>query len=129
MSAEDLIQRGLDWLEEQRKAHMSRTVTYRRGADSVELLATVGETRTEVDDGYGVVVEQRTRDYIVAAADLTLGGSPTLPERGDEIVEERDGQSYVYEVHDLGSEPHYHFCDPSGKTLRIHTRHVSVEGP
>jgi len=125
----DLLQDGLDWLEEQRKAHLSRTVTYRRGADSVELLATVGATRYEVDDGYGVVVEQEMRDYIVAAADLVLGGQRTLPERGDEIVEIRDGQAYVYEVQDLGAERHYALCDPSGRTLRIHTRQIAVEVP
>ena len=47
----DLLENGLDWLEEQRKAHMTKTVTYRRGASTVEVAATVGATRFEVDDG------------------------------------------------------------------------------
>ena len=40
----DLLQDGLDWLEEQRREHLSRTVTYRRGASSVDVPATVGDS-------------------------------------------------------------------------------------
>ena len=28
-----------------------------------------------------------SRDYLITAADLVLGGTPTLPERGDRILE------------------------------------------
>jgi len=122
----DLLQDGLDWLEEQRKEHLTRAVTYRRGASSVQVAAMVGATRFEVDDGYGLVVEQEMRDYIIAAADLVLDGEQMLPERGDEILEERDGVTYVYEVMELGAQQHYRFCDPAGKTLRIHTKHVET---
>ena len=122
----DLLQEGLDWLEEQRREHLSRTVTYRRGSSTAQVPATVGATRFEVDDGYGLIVEQNMRDYIIAAADLVLNGEQTLPERGDEILEERDGVTYVYEVMELGAEQHYRFSDPAGKTLRIHTKHVGT---
>jgi len=125
----DLLQDGLDWLEEQRREHLSRTLTYRRGPHSVDVPATVGATRFEVDDGYGLVIEQQMRDYLIATADLVLDGEQTLPERGDEILEERDGVTYVYEVMELGAEQHYRFCDPAGKTLRIHTKHVDTIQP
>jgi len=125
----DLLQEGLDWLEGQRREHLSRTVTYRRGSSTVELPATVGATRFEVDDGYGLVIEQEMRDYLIATADLVLGGEQTLPRLGDEILEERDGVTYVYEVMELGAEQHYRTCDPAGKTLRIHTKHVETVEP
>jgi len=125
----DLLQEGLDWLEGQRREHLSRTVTYRRGSSAVELPATVGATRFEVDDGYGLVIEQEMRDYLIATADLVLGGEQTLPRLGDEILEERDGVTYVYEVMELGAEQHYRTCDPAGKTLRIHTKHVETVEP
>ena len=121
-----MIQEGLDWLEEQRKVHLKRTVTYHRGAFSVEIDATVGATRFEVDDGYGTVVEQEIRDYILASSDLVLDGEQVLPQRGDEIREVRGGVTYVYEVMDMGPERPYRFCDPAGKTLRIHTKHVDT---
>jgi hypothetical protein len=125
----DLLQDGLDWLEQQRREHLSRTVTYRRGAFAAQVPATVGATRFEVDDGYGLVIEQQMRDYLVATADLVLDGEQTLPERGDEILEECDGVTYVYEVMELGAEQHYRTCDPAGKTLRIHTKHVETVEP
>ena len=58
-----------------------------------------------------------------------LDGAQTLPERGDEILEKRNGVTYVYEVMELGAEQHYRFCDPAGKTLRIHTKHVETVEP
>jgi len=125
----DLLQDGLDWLEEQRREQLSRTVTYRRGSSTVQVPATVGATRFEVDDGYGLVIEQEMRDYLIATADLVLDGEQTLPERGDEILEEREGVTYVYEVMELGAEQHYRTCDPAGKTLRIHTKHVETVEP
>jgi len=123
----DLIQQGLDWLEGQRKAHLSRTVTYRRGAFSVEVLATVGATRFESDDGSGMVVEMESRDYLIASADLVLDGQQVQPERGDQVLETRDGATHVYEVMDLGPEKHFVTCDPNGLTLRIHTKLVGTE--
>ena len=123
----DMLQQGLGWLEEQRKAHLSRTVTYRRGSSSVEVLATVGATQFEADDGSGIVVEMEARDYLIASADLVLDDQQVLPARGDEILEEQDGVMQVYEVMDLGPEKHFVTCDPDGRTLRIHTKLVGTE--
>ena len=121
--SDDVLQGGLDWLEGQRRAHMSRTVTYRRGASTVEVPATRAATRYEVDDGYGTIVEQDMRDYLVAASDLVLG----LPEPGDDILDEIDGVTHVYEVTTLGGERHYRVCDPDRNTLRIHTQYIGTE--
>ena len=123
----DLLQSGLDWLEGQRRQHMTRTVVYGRGDLTVTVPATVGSTRFENDDGYGLVVEQEMRDYIVAASDLVLDGQAVTPEIGDEVREERGSQTFVYEVMTLGPEPHYRACDPAGNTYRIHTKHVRTE--
>ncbi|MFO7958338.1 MAG: hypothetical protein R6X33_14725 [Candidatus Brocadiia bacterium] len=120
----DLLQEGLDWLEGQRREHLSHEVTYRRGAAEATVPATVAATRFEVDDGTGMILEQETRDYLIATADLVLEGRNVLPERGDEIV---DGAE-VYEAMDLGPERHYRFCDPDRTTLRIHTKLVGTEG-
>ncbi len=122
----DMLQTGMDWLEEQRKSHLSRTVTYRRGALTAEVAATVGETVFEEDDGHGIIIEQQVRDYLVAAVDLVLGGEGIEPKRGDRIEEARGSRTHVYEVSSVGTRPPCEFCDPSGKTLRIHTRQVEV---
>ena len=50
----DLLAKGSEMLDRTRRAHLSRTVVYRRGADSVEIAATVGSTAFDRTDEYGV---------------------------------------------------------------------------
>ncbi|MCL6507837.1 MAG: hypothetical protein K6T59_12500 [Bryobacteraceae bacterium] len=79
----DLLQTGSDWLADQLKTHASRQVVYRRGAQQVAVQATVGRTLLKLDDGFGGVrMEWTDRDFLIHAADLVLGGTATLPERG-----------------------------------------------
>jgi len=114
-------------LETKRTQYASRVVTYARGVPSVEVLATIGKTTFEVDDGYGVLVRHESRDFLVLAADLILGDGPTTPERGDRIRETQGSQVFVYEVTAPGKEPCWRYSDPFRKTLRIHTKQVTVE--
>ena len=124
----DLLQTGSDWLADQLKTHASRQVVYRRGALQVAVQATVGRTLLKLDDGYGGVrMEWTDRDFLVHASDLVLGGSQTLPERGDLIREMQGGKTFVYEVLAPGKEPAWRWSDPFRKVLRIHTKLVGVE--
>ena len=84
----DLLQIGSTWLEGQRHAHISRPVTYIRGAGSVQLQATVGRTVFDQEDQFGVLHRTETRDYLVRSADLAFAdGIRTLPRVGDRIRE------------------------------------------
>jgi hypothetical protein len=103
-----------------RTAHLSRQVTYSRGVDSVELAATVGHTTFEIEDGYGAVEKWESRDFLVAAAELMLGGALVQSQSGDKIT---DGGK-VYEVMAPGKEDVCRPSDPYGVTLRIHTKQV-----
>ena len=123
----DLLEQGSAWLEEQRVQHMSRTVTYWRGEDSVAVQATIGRTVFEVDDGMGILEKIESRDFLILTIDLVLGGQATLPQRGDRIKETQGDKVYVYEVLAPGNEPHYRFSDLYRKTLRIHSKQVDVE--
>jgi hypothetical protein len=123
----DLLDKGSNWLEGQRKKHATREVTYRRGAESVVVKATIGRTVFEQDDGTGVIVRTQVRDYLIDTVDLVIAGQPTLPEKGDRIEETDAGKKYVYEVLPLGSEPHWRYSDPYRRTLRIHTKLVATE--
>jgi len=123
----DMLRDASAWLEEMRHEHRTVPVTYVRGHEAVELQATVGRTIFEQRDDYGVLERVESRDFLVRAEDLVVGGDRTLPERGDRIREEQDGKVYVYEVMAPGREPHYRFSDPYRKTLRIHTKQVDVE--
>lgn len=123
----DLLQQGSDFLEHQRHAHLSRPVTYARGAESVGLNATVGRTVFEQADEFGIVQRTESRDYLLRAQDLVLAGSLTEPRVGDRISETADGTLWTYEVMAIGGEPHYRFSDPERRTLRVHTRLISKE--
>ena len=124
----DLLEGGSAWLDAQRVKFMSRVVSYTRGKDAVAVHAMIGKSVFEVDSGFAVLERIESRDYLVPAAELVLGGETTLPARGDRIKEtDGSGKVFVYEVMAPGSEPHFSFSDPYRKTLRIHTKFVGTE--
>lgn len=125
----NILQQGADWLEEMRHRHATVEVTYARGTDSVPVLATIGRTVFEVDNGRGILEKFETRDFLIRTEDLVLGGGPVLPERGDTIRETQGPTVHVYEVMAPGKEPHYRYSDPFRKTLRVHTKHVGTDLP
>lgn len=123
----DILETASTWLEGQRLKYRTRMVTYVQSGDEVELAATIGRTQFEVDDGYGVIERTESRDFLVTAAELVLAGTPTLPERGDQIRETQDTTVFVYEVLAPGKEPHWRYSDPYRRTLRIHTKQIDTE--
>jgi len=123
----DLLEEGAAFLEDQRHRHMSRAVTYQRGAQSKELLATIGRTEFEQADDAGLIHRTQSRDFLIRTADLDLGAGPTLPLAGDRVRETVDGTVFVYEVNAPGGQPPWRYSDPFRKTLRIHTKHVDTE--
>jgi len=123
----DLMRWGSDWLEEQRNALMARPVTYVRGNQSIDLPASIGRTIFRLDKGSGATERYEARDYLILSRDLILGGTPTLPLRGDRIREAAGNRIFVYEVLAPGNEPHFKYSDGYRKTLRVHTKLVATE--
>lgn len=114
----DLLDKASVWLEDQRTRHLTRMFTYRRGAASIPVAATLGKTAFELDDGAGAVLRVESRDYLILAAELTIG----LPEPGDQIID----QGVVYAVMPFGNEPAWRYSDGYRRTLRIHTKQVDT---
>jgi len=112
----NLLAYGIGWVARKLIAHASRPIVYRRGANEVAVNAVVGRTLLKLDDDYGGVrVEWTGRDFWVVADDLVLGGQKTLPQRGDQILENEDGRTVIYEV----LAP----CDePDHVMIRIHAK-------
>ena len=123
----DILEQAAAFLGRMRVAHLSRTVTYQRGADSVDVAATVGKTQFEIDSGYGVVETFQSRDFLIAATDLVLGGEQVEPRQGDRVRETIGETVHVHEVMAPGKAPCWRWSDPYRTTLRIHTKEVSVE--
>jgi hypothetical protein len=124
----DLLEKGSTWLEDQRTRHLTRLVAYQRGADSVEIKATIGRTVFEQADDFGVIQKTESRDFLVLAADLVLNGERVLPRPGDHVREAQGDQVFVYEVMAPGTEPPFRYSDTYRQTLRVHTKHVATEG-
>jgi hypothetical protein len=124
----DLLAQGAAWLENQRHEHLTRTVVYQRGAESVELAATIGSTQFEQADEYGTVRRTESRDYLVRAVDLVIAGEQALPKPGDQVREADGSVTFTYEVMAPGNEPPWRYSDPYRQTLRIHTKYVAREG-
>ena len=122
----DLLQTGSNWLESQRHDHLSHAVTYCRGAESVELNATVGRTTFEVEREFGVE-KVESRDFLIRSQDLVLSGQQVEPCQGDRIKETVGESVLVFEVMAPGDEPPWRYSDPGRKTLRIHTKQVDTE--
>ena len=118
----NLIKDGMAWLTAQLNAHAASLVTYTRGADSVQVYATKGRTKFEVEDGYGTRIETEVLDFLILAADLVLAGCLVEPQRGDRIADV--GSTIVYEVMAPGGEQDWRYSDPYRQTLRIHTKRV-----
>ena len=123
----DLLEKASAWLEDQRVKHTTRKVVYQRGAESVQVAASIGRTVFEQTDDAGVIVQYEARDFLVLANHLVLGGQCVLPERGDRIREMQSYKTFVYEVLAPGKEPCWCYSDPYRKTLRIHTKQVDQE--
>src|SRR5690606_26035813 len=113
----NLLEQGAAWLDEQRHAHATTTVTYRRGDHHVEVPATVGQTVFRLDQGDAGTLRIVTRDYLIRRAELILDGDLALPQRGDTVEELIDGATVTHEVHAPNGEPEWRFSDPYRNVL------------
>lgn len=128
----DLLEQGAQWLNDQQREHTSRMVIYQRGELNVEVPATIGRTVHDVENTHGVIEKVETRDFIIRAQDLLLGGSPISPQRGDRVKETVGETTLTYEVMSPGTSTgssHYRFADPYRLAFRIHTKHIATGAP
>ncbi|RLC78695.1 MAG: hypothetical protein DRI61_09445 [Chloroflexi bacterium] len=116
----DMMNDGSEWFAEQIKANCSEPVVYHRGAESVSLSATIGNTEFEVADEYNTIQTFRSRDFIITKSDLIIGGSATYPVAGDTVVEGAE----TFEVVSPGGSQCYRE-DDYGQLYRIHTKKLS----
>lgn len=117
---------GASWLSDQLKQSAGESIIYRRGTDAIELVATIGATEYEADDGYGITVRLTSKDFLFEAAELILGGRVTVPQAGDVIDVQTCGGYERWEVMPITSGGQCYNLDPQGIRLRVHTRQTKV---
>ena len=113
MTPMNMLYNGLDWLAKKQKRHVSSRVYYYRDAICHPVMATLGRTKFDVEDDYGMRITAHAIDFLINAADLEL-----VPQVGDRI--HCDG--IVHEVLELGAAGCWCWCDPHGIKRRIHTK-------
>lgn len=124
--AADLLQSAHAWQEQMRRVHCTHLVTYHRAAETVEVPATVDRTVHALAGGYGPGVEVETRDFLISASDLVLGGVPTEPRRGDKITDTVGGVAVTYSVAGPGGGvPDWIYADANRLTFRVHVLQVN----
>ena len=112
----DLLNDGLKWLADKRKAVMSSEITYRRSSIELTLLATIGKPDVDVADDNGLRISASMIDFLITASDFEA--TFTAPKRGDVIVYD----DRIYEVMDFGGQGIWRWSGYPGSTMRIHTK-------
>ncbi len=119
---DDQLERGLKRL----RSVAGKTVTYRRGAQSVAWNVIVGQSDYTTTDDSGMPVSNQTRDFMGAGAELVLGGERIDPHVGD-VIEESDGiRVRTHFVTALGDDQPWRWCDAGRSTLRVHTKERGI---
>jgi hypothetical protein len=119
----DLLQSASTWISGQLKEHVSQTVTFRRGTQTVSVQATIGNTLFESHGELGPSVQIKTRDYLIETDDLVLGGVAVLPQR-DDIIVDASGDEYTILPTDDGV--YWRDSDPYRVRIRVHTKQVRI---
>ncbi|MDB5310679.1 MAG: hypothetical protein JWO38_4881 [Gemmataceae bacterium] len=78
----------------------------------------------------GASVSTAERDYLVPVASLVLGGSRTLPQKGDQVtdpnvLDPQTGLPMVFELMTSNGEPVWRFSDQQRTLYRCHTKRVT----
>jgi hypothetical protein len=95
-------------------------IIYSRETESVALAAIKGKTEYPTEKHGASIIEVTDADFLIDAAELTLGGVKIEPQRGDRIEEiDADGKRTAYTVFNLPNERC--FRETAGM-LGIHTK-------
>lgn len=108
-------------------ANAAVTVTYVRGADTVDLESVKGRGEAESEGDEGFTVRQELVDWLFDAADLVLGGQPVKPQQGDLIKWTTGGETRVYLVGETGAQSPWKYSDQGETRLRVHTTFHGTE--
>lgn len=121
----DMIGSGAAWLAGQLQASASVEITYTRGGTSLMVDATPGVTDWTSMIDNSITASWTSRDYILPLSDLdTL--SPSLPARGDTIVEVGDDAvTRTYEVLAPQGQQCFRLMGSTRNLVRIHTKLIS----
>lgn len=105
-----------------------KTIEIRRPTGSGTLTCTIeravkGRTTFQVDSEFGVLRFESV-DWLFKASDLTFDGLPTVPQKGDLVVETIGIDQFTYELSipgGSGVSQAWGYSDPGRTQFRLHT--------
>lgn len=116
------LELGARILLDRMKSYAGVSITYRRGSNLYHLTAVPARVVTDQATDSGVVMREVSRDFIISVSDLKYL-NPPHPQRGDEIVQLGDDESWVFIVTgEATATSHYEEADSYGKAWRVHTK-------
>ena len=122
----DIFKWGMEWLSDQMLTQASETVTFARGAETVDLSAVVGATEQSSVREWGVAEDVQYTEFIVKKTDLLLPTSGVvLPQRGDQIVRTIDSSPVTYEVTNGADMACWRNSDQYNDVIRIYTNRMT----
>lgn len=125
--AENMMDRGRDFLTRQLGNAAGRTVVYMRSGVSSMLTAWVGRTLFAVNNpnAGAARVEWGERDYLILVASLVIGGVTVTPLKGDRITETIGGADVTFEIMSPSGEPAWRYSDVGRTLYRVHCKRVA----
>lgn len=109
----NLMKRGTRWLTSQLHRHASELITFTRGSESYQMLATRGRSEFQMNDSAngGGIVTMETVDWIIRVADLPLDPLP------NDVIDDSDRS---YRVTAYPPEACYRYSGSHRKMIRVH---------
>lgn len=121
----NLMSRGATCLGSKAKVAAGRTVTYRRGTDTVSLVLPAQKHMEEVIDSEGVGTWVRDYAWTLVASELILAGTLERPREGDFIEETLAGEAIKWEVlPPVENLPCWNWFDQNRILITVHSKQV-----
>lgn len=114
----NMLNNGLDWLEQKMIDHCSGPAEYRRGSQCYPISAVFGKTDYELESDEGISVGAFVWDFLVSSDVLGFE-----PEVGDIVA----ADSRRFEVMNLPGQGCWRWTSPNRKTYRIHTKEIGAD--
>jgi len=126
----NFLRTSLAWLTQTLHDNASEDVIYvQTNGNRIACRAMFGNKLLHLDDqAGGFRIELTDMDFLIAASDLTNGGSVLEPLRGDLIVCTIGINVEIFEVAPYsGEETIWRWADPHESMMRIRTKHVETD--
>lgn len=117
----NLLRKGSEFQSEKRHAHMTESVVYRRGDDSVPVSATPGRPRGDEAEVSDFIIDADRVDWIMRKQDLILNGQSVDPAVDDEIEFVNGDKTSRYIVRRDAADKCWVYVDEYRIDIRVHT--------